>query len=167
MKATDKPFLWVAKEPEKKLQKEILTSIEGENETGKVVTWCDQLEVLAHQVVGCFVTHYEWNLTLEGLSLSVPMVRVPQLSDQLMNAKFVEDVWGVGVQAKGNKKGIVMREEIERCVREVMGGEKSGDIRRNALRWRDAAVKAISLRVSSDKTIHSLVEFLKCQEKRG
>ena len=168
LKATDKPFLWVAKEPEKKLPKEFLNSIgKGESATGMIVTWCDQLEVLAHKAIACFVTHCGWNSTLEGLSLGVPMVGVPQQSDQPMNAKFIEEVWGVGVRAKRNEEGIVMREEIERSVREVMGGVKSGDIKRNAFKWREAAVKAVSIGGSSDKIIDGLVELLKSKEKRG
>ncbi|KAM6594274.1 hypothetical protein CsatA_001977 [Cannabis sativa] len=168
LKSIQRPFLWVLKEPEKKLPKEFLSSIgEGETEAGIVVTWCDQLEVLAHQAVGCFLTHCGWNSTLEGLSLAVPMVGVPQWSDQPMNAKFVEEVWGVGVWAKRNDEGIVMRGEIERSVREVMGGEKSGEIKRNALKWREAAVKAISTGGTSYKNIDGLVEFLKAEKNRG
>ncbi|KAF4356131.1 hypothetical protein F8388_012281 [Cannabis sativa] len=168
LKSSQRPFLWVLKEPEKKLPKEFLSSIgEGETEAGIVVTWCDQLEVLAHQAVGCFLTHCGWNSTLEGLSLAVPMVGVPQWSDQPMNAKFVEEVWGVGVWAKRNDEGIVMRGEIERSVREVMGGEKSGEIKRNALKWREAAVKAISTGGTSYKNIDGLVEFLKAEKNRG
>ncbi|KDO40754.1 hypothetical protein CISIN_1g039400mg [Citrus sinensis] len=42
--------------------------------------------------------------------------------DQPMDAKFVEDVWKVGVRVKVDEGGIVGRDEIERCIREVMEG---------------------------------------------
>ncbi|KAK8567703.1 hypothetical protein V6N13_105663 [Hibiscus sabdariffa] len=69
---------------------------------GMVVTWCNQLEMLSHPVVGCFVTHCGWNFTLEGLSLGVP-----KWADQLMDAKFVEDIWGIGVRAEEDEEGVV------------------------------------------------------------
>lgn len=158
LKATEKHFLWVIKEPENRLPFGFLNSLGG---AGMVVTWCDQLEVLSHRAVGCFVTHCGWNSTLEGLSLGVPMVAVPQWSDQPMNAKFVEEVWGVGVRAKRNEEGIVGREEVVTRVREVMEGERSGEIGRNALKWREAAKKAVSIGGSSDRNVDSFVEFLK------
>lgn len=157
LKASGKHFLWVAKEPEKKLPKEFLNSM---GETGLVVTWCDQLEVLGTQAVGCFVTHCGWNSTLEGLSLGVPVVGVPQGSDQPTNAKFLEEVWRVGVRAKRNEDGMVTREELEMSIREVMVGEKSEEIGRNALKWRKTAKKAVSIGGSSDKNINVFVEKL-------
>lgn len=164
LKETEKHFLWVIKEPKNKLPNGFLNSL---GEAGMVVTWCDQLEVLSHQAVGCYVTHCGWNSTLEGLSLSVPMVAVPQWSDQLMNSKFVEEVWGVGVRAGRNEEGIVEREAIAMSVRAVMEGERSGEIRRNALKWRVAAKKAVSIGGSSDRIVDSFVELLKGKKNEG
>ncbi|KAK4381968.1 UDP-glycosyltransferase 74E2 [Sesamum angolense] len=67
---------------------------EETSEKGLIVSWCPQLEVLAHEAVACFITHCGWNSTLEGLSLGVPIVVMPQWTDQSTNAKFVTDVWG-------------------------------------------------------------------------
>ncbi|KAM3303996.1 hypothetical protein P3S67_015028 [Capsicum chacoense] len=65
---------------------------------GLIVSWCNQLETLANQAIGCFVTHYDWNSTLEGLSLGMPMVAVPQWSDQMTDAKFIGEIWKIGVR---------------------------------------------------------------------
>ncbi|KAG5589098.1 hypothetical protein H5410_039612 [Solanum commersonii] len=50
--------------------------------------------------IGCFLTHCGWNSTLESISLGVPMVAIPQWTDQPTNAKLVKDVWEIGVRAK-------------------------------------------------------------------
>ncbi|KAG6488353.1 hypothetical protein ZIOFF_049596 [Zingiber officinale] len=72
------------------------------------------------------------------MSLGVPMVAVPQWTDQPTVAKYVEDVWGVGVRAKRDEEArLVRREEVVRCVREVMEGSRSDEVRRNAAKWRE------------------------------
>ncbi|XP_021719003.1 UDP-glycosyltransferase 74B1-like [Chenopodium quinoa] len=95
LKNLESPFLWVFRESDKKLPPEFLTS--HNDEVGIVVSWCNQLEVLAHRATCCFITHCGWNSMLEGLSLGVPMLAIPQWSDQPMNAKMMEDVWKLGV----------------------------------------------------------------------
>ncbi|XP_077229712.1 UDP-glycosyltransferase 74E2-like [Tasmannia lanceolata] len=140
-------FLWVVREAEKK--KLPSNFIEETIEKGLIMNWCPQLEVLAHEAVGCFVTHCGWNSTVEALSIGVPMVAMPQWADQPTNAKYVEDVWGVGVRAKADEKGIVRREEIELCIREVMEGERGKEIRKNAGKWRELAIEALDVGGSS------------------
>ena len=151
-------FIWVVKESENgKLPINFLNSM---NEAGLVVGWCNQLEVLAHKAVGCFITHCGWNSILEGLSLGVPMVAMPQRVDQPTNAKFVEDVWKVGVRAQKDEEGIVDRKELEKCIREIMVGERSEEIERNACMWRESAKRAVSKGGSSDKNINEFIEGL-------
>ncbi|ERN08968.1 hypothetical protein AMTR_s01831p00003710 [Amborella trichopoda] len=110
--------------------------VEATSEQGLVVPWCPQLDVLAHRGVGCFVTHCGWNSTLEGLSQGVPMVTVPQRSYQPTNAKFVSDVWITGARLEVGNKGFVLKRELERCLREVIEGERGAHIRATAQRWR-------------------------------
>ncbi|CAL1401194.1 unnamed protein product [Linum trigynum] len=140
-------FLWVVRQSEEsKLPKESELSAAAAAERGLIVRWCSQLEVLASEAVGCFVTHCGWNSTLEGLSLGVPMVAVPQWSDQPTNAKYVKDVWRVGVRVVegggGESGAVVGREEIERCLREVMEGESGEEIRRNSEKWKNVIREA-------------------------
>ncbi|XP_021834110.1 UDP-glycosyltransferase 74E2-like [Prunus avium] len=130
-------FLWVVRASESaKLPKGFA---EETSEKGLVVSWCPQLEVLAHEAVGCFVTHCGWNSTLEALSLGVPMVAVPQWVDQSTNAKFIMDVWKIGLKAQADEKGIVRGEEIAHCVTEILEGERGKEIRKNVLKWKALA----------------------------
>ncbi|PWA87511.1 UDP-glucosyl transferase 74B1 [Artemisia annua] len=157
-------FLWVVRDSDKhKLPKGFLELTTKDQEKGMIVNWCNQLEMLAHDSVGCFVTHCGWNSTLEGLSLGVPMVGVPKWADQLTDAKFIKDVWRVGVRAKADGvTGIVTREELVTCLNEVMSdGEKGLVIKKNARKWRELAKEAISEGGSSDKAIDEFVVALK------
>ena len=52
------------------------------SDIGLIIKWCPQLQVLAHKSVGYFMIHCGWNSTLEALSLGVPMVAMPQWTDQ-------------------------------------------------------------------------------------
>ncbi|KAL6655237.1 hypothetical protein ACP70R_006063 [Stipagrostis hirtigluma subsp. patula] len=148
---SSKPFLWVVRATE--------TYKLPENFAGKakvrglIVPWCPQLEVLAHPSVGCFVTHCGWNSTVEAISAGVPMVAMPHWSDQTTNAKYVQDVWCVGVRVQPGSKGVMRREDVEMCVREVMEGEICKEFKMNALEWRNKATKAMSEGGSSDVNI--------------
>lgn len=153
--SSGKPFLWIVRASETSKIPENFA--DRAKERGLVVTWSPQLEVLAHPAVGCFMTHAGWNSTTEGLSAGVPMVAVPQWSDQPVNAKYIEDVWGVGVRVRPDKDGVVRKEEVERCLREVMDGDRSMEYQQNAAEWKEKARKAMSEGGSSHNNI---LEFL-------
>jgi hypothetical protein len=89
---------------------------------GLVVEWCDQLEVLSHTSVGCFVTHCGWNSTLEAMALGAPIVAAPSTFEQPTNAYLVEEEWAAGVRVECNGNGVFAGEELARCVELVMGG---------------------------------------------
>ncbi|KAL9162635.1 hypothetical protein ABFS82_07G104900 [Erythranthe guttata] len=150
---TKRNFLWVVRETEQcKIPKDFVS------ERGLIVNWCTQLEVLSHRSVGCFFTHGGWNSTLEALCLGVALVVMPQWTDQTTNAKLIADVWRNGVRVKCDPNGIVSREEVVACVNEVMEGESGDVIRRNAVKWKEMAVEAVSEGGSSDTNIAEFAE---------
>jgi UDP-glucoronosyl and UDP-glucosyl transferase len=122
---------------------------EGEN--SMVVEWCNQVQVLSHPSVGCFVTHCGWNSTLESLTCGVPMVAVPQWSDQDTNARMVME-WSAGVQGEINKERVIESGALKNCLKLVMGnGEKALEIRESCKKWRKKARKAVSDNGSSHR----------------
>jgi len=148
-------FLWVVRASEEtKLPKDF----EKKTEKGLVVTWCSQLKVLAHEAVGCFVTHCGWNSTLETLCLGVPTVAVPYLADQSTNAKLVSDVWKIGTRALVDEKKVVRRETLKHCIDEIMNGCK--EMKNNAIQWRSFAVTAASEGGSSYENVKEFVNNL-------
>ncbi|XP_038718933.1 UDP-glycosyltransferase 75C1-like [Tripterygium wilfordii] len=158
---TGRPFLWVNRENQKgegKQEEEL--SCRGELEKqGMIVPWCPQVEVLSHPSLGCFVTHCGWNSTFESLASGVPMVAFPQWTDQMPNAKMVEDVWKTGVRVRKNEaEGLVEADEIKRCLELVMGSNERGEkMRRNAKKWKDLAREAAMEGGSSDKNLKTFV----------
>ncbi|XVF42285.1 hypothetical protein PTKIN_Ptkin01aG0348800 [Pterospermum kingtungense] len=159
LKGSNCCFLWVVREPE--MAKLPINFIEETSEKGLVVTWCPQLEVLAHESIGCFVTHCGFNSVLEALSLGVPMLAMPQWTDQATNAKHVEDVWGIGIRAQPDEKGFVRKEIIEQCIKELLIDEEKGrEIKKNAIKWKNLAKKAVDEGGSSDKNIDEFVANL-------
>ncbi|KAJ4783156.1 Glycosyltransferase [Rhynchospora pubera] len=149
------PFLWVVRSTELSKLPEGFT--DEAKERGLIVSWSPQLDVLTHQAVGCFLSHCGWNSTIEALSLGVPMVAFPQWTDQPMNASYVESVWEIGVRTRQDGDGLVRREEVERCVKEVMQGGSSEEYRRNAEKWSNKAKEAMEEGGSSYKNIMDLV----------
>ncbi|WCJ37275.1 UDP-Glycosyltransferase superfamily protein [Euphorbia peplus] len=155
LKSSNCYFLWVVRETEQpKLPKNFVS------EKGLVVKWCPQLEVLANKAIGCFVTHCGFNSVLEALSLGVPIVGMPQWTDQPTNAKFVEDIWKVGIRALPDEKGIVRRQVLELCIREVMENDKGIEIKENARKWKELAVEAIDKGGSSQININEFIAKL-------
>ncbi|KAM7470470.1 hypothetical protein LguiA_008653 [Lonicera macranthoides] len=160
-------FLWVMKQPQNgsKLERLFLPKgvLDNVGDKGKVVQWCSQEKVLAHPAVACFVTHCGWNSTMEALSSGVPVVAFPQWGDQVTNAKYLVDVFKVGVRlCRGEAEGrVVGREEVERSLREVIGGDKAAEMKKNALKWKKAAESAVAEGGSSDRNILEFVEDIK------
>jgi hypothetical protein len=65
----------------------------------------------------------------------------------------VESVWGMGVQARKSDIGFLRSGEIERCIREVMDGERNDKYKRNAAKLMQKAKKAMQEGGSSDMHI--------------
>jgi len=116
--------------------------------------------VLAHPALGFLATNCEWNSILEAISLGVPMVAFPQWTDQLVNAKYIVDFWRVRVQVKINENGIVTREEINSCIRQVMEGEKGKEVKTNAIKWKQEAKEAMKEVGSFERNIEKFVSKL-------
>ena len=125
------------------LEPEKLSCRKEMEQKGMIVSWCSQLEVLTHPSVGCFVTHCGWNSSLESLVCGIPVVAIPQWTDQTTNAKMMTNMWKTGVRVAVNGEGIVEGDETMRCMEFVMGDrERGGEMRRNVEKWKDRAKEA-------------------------
>uniref|UniRef100_A0A6V7QR53 Uncharacterized protein n=1 Tax=Ananas comosus var. bracteatus TaxID=296719 RepID=A0A6V7QR53_ANACO len=148
LRESGRPYLWVVRRDSRGStdQEECSGTEEEEDEeaaaagggrAGMVVEWCDQLEVLAHRAVGCFVTHCGEQRAGE------PGVRGAGGGGAAVGGPGDEraaDGGGVGDGAEGGDgRGRVLRcEELMRCLEVVMGeGETAREMRTRAQAWRE------------------------------
>ncbi|KAL6848067.1 hypothetical protein ACP4OV_022195 [Aristida adscensionis] len=155
MAESGRPFLWVLREDNRSVEGVGDGDVAGAGgERGMVVEWCDQVRVLTHPAVGCFVTHCGWNSTLESVACGVPVVGVPQWTDQTTNAWLVERL-GTGVRAAvGDKDGGVLDAgELRRCI----DFATSEMVRAKAALWREKARAAAAEGGSSERNLRAFV----------
>lgn len=165
LRESSRPFLWVVRENNRgEFDGQMEEEAAGE-EKGMVVEWCEQVKVLSHRTVGCFVTHCGWNSVTEGLVCGVPTVGAPRWSDQKMVATLAEVAWGTGVKAEVDDEGVVTAAELRRCLEVVMGeGEAAERMRKKAAEWRGKARDAVSDGGSSDRNLKAFVEAIRKSE---
>jgi hypothetical protein len=70
----------------------------------------------------------------------------------------MESMWGLGVRVRKDEKGLVTRDKVERCIKDVMDGDSKDKYRKSATMWMQKAKAAMQNGGSSDKNI---TEFFK------
>ena len=133
---------------------------------GMVVDWGNQLEVLSHPAVGCFVSHCGWNSTMEAMVFGVPIIGAPNMFDQPTNMLFIEEEWELGIKAESNSGGVLMGTELARCIELVMGeGAKAMAIREKAKALKEIAQAAASVGGSAERNLGDFVKAIPCQNQ--
>ncbi|KAI7733546.1 hypothetical protein M8C21_005034 [Ambrosia artemisiifolia] len=152
-----KPFLWVRRPgsiiggyDESRVPAELLV---GTQEIGCIVEWAPQEDVLAHPAIGGFFTHSGWNSTMESIVQGVPMVCWPYFADQLVNSRFVGEVWKMGVDLKDTSD----RLQIEKAVRDIMDS-KHNVFTQSANTWANVAKESITKTGSSSFHLGRLID---------
>ncbi|KAF2294616.1 hypothetical protein GH714_013754 [Hevea brasiliensis] len=70
----------------------------------------------------------------------------PSMGDQVTDAKFLVDVFEVGVRmSRGDSDNkLITRDEVEKCLLEATVGPKAAALKQNALKWKAAAEAAVA-----------------------
>ncbi|OEL16997.1 Crocetin glucosyltransferase, chloroplastic [Dichanthelium oligosanthes] len=159
LEESERPYLFVVRKDIKAKLGEAEAEIGERLKNGVVVEWCDQVQVLSHAAVGCFVTHCGWNSVLESVAAGVPMVCVPWMADQRMNAQLVVLEWRTGVRAPVDNGGVLRAAKVKQCIDEVMGNSDAAvEVRRMARKWKQVVTEASGNGGSSDRNLTAFVD---------
>ncbi|XP_002530397.3 7-deoxyloganetic acid glucosyl transferase [Ricinus communis] len=128
----------------------------GPKESGYIVRWAPQEEVLGHKATGGFLTHSGWNSTLESIAAGVPMICWPYYGDQQVNSRFVSAVWKVGL----DMKDVCDREIVEKMVIDLMVNRKEEFVG-SSTRMAEAAKNSVKDGGSSFCNLESLIKDIR------
>jgi len=158
---SNQPFLWVVRpglvrgsEWSESLPDGFLEMV---GNRGYIVKWAPQQQVLAHPATGGFWTHNGWNSTLESICEGVPMICQPFFGDQRVNARYVSDVWKIGIHLEYNK---LERREIERAIKGLMVETKGQEMRQRSLSLKEKVNLCLSHGGSSYRSLESLTNYI-------
>ncbi|CAI9273646.1 unnamed protein product [Lactuca saligna] len=112
-------------------------------------------EVLAHPAIGGFWTHNGWNSTLESICEGVPMICSPCSYDQPINARYVTDVWRVGVMLENGKE-----EEFGRVMKSVIMEEEGSEMRQRSKYLQEKVNLSMEKGGSAYESLENLVDFI-------
>ncbi|XP_058112308.1 UDP-glycosyltransferase 90A1-like [Magnolia sinica] len=155
-------FLWVVRSKEAELGDGFEERVA---ERGLVVReWVEQVAVLEHESVRGFMSHCGWNSVLESIGASVPILAWPMMAEQHLNAKLVEELGiGLRIEARNGKgcNGLVSSDDVEKMVRELMGGEKGCEAGKKMQEVGQAGRRAMEESGTSWRSLDLLLEELK------
>ncbi|ESQ40503.1 hypothetical protein EUTSA_v10015913mg [Eutrema salsugineum] len=158
LRNSNQPFLWVIRVVDsvngaKLIPEEIMRRL---NEKGKIVEWAPQQEVLKHRAIGGFLTHSGWNSTVESVCEGVPMICLPYFWDQMLNARFVCEIWMVGLHLEGR----VERNEIERAIRRLLLETEGEAIRERMELLKEKVGRSVKENGSAYRSLGHLVDHI-------
>ncbi|GAB4826411.1 hypothetical protein Ancab_009276 [Ancistrocladus abbreviatus] len=148
-------FLWSLRD---NLKAYLPDGFAGKNKlNGMVLSWVPQIEVLEHEAVGVFFTHFGWNSLLESIMAEVPVIGRPFLGEQKLNGRLVEAVWEIGVQVEG---GVITKEGVMKSLEIVLHGNTRKKMTEKIQGLRQLAEDAVGSKGSSTENFNCLLEIV-------
>ncbi|KAJ8763904.1 hypothetical protein K2173_003686 [Erythroxylum novogranatense] len=149
------PFLWSLKDNFKSYLPDGF--LERTRNQGKVVPWAPQGQVLAHGSIGVHVAHGGHNSVCESILGGVPMICRPVCADHYMNARMVEQGWGIGVRVEA---GLITRSGMLKSLATVFHHENGQKMRDAIGGLKEAVLKAAGLSGSAAKDFNTLLRLI-------
>ncbi|VVB10281.1 unnamed protein product [Arabis nemorensis] len=142
MELTGLPFLVAVKPPRgtSTIQEALPEGFE-ERVNGRGVVWggwVQQPLILSHPSVGCFVSHCGQGSMWESLVSDCQIVLVPQIAEQVINARFMSEELEVSVEVAREETGWFSKESLRDAIESVMNrdSELGNRVRKNHTKWR-------------------------------
>ncbi|KAM5588095.1 cyanidin 3-O-galactoside 2''-O-xylosyltransferase FGGT1-like [Rosa sericea] len=102
--------------------------------------WVQQPLILKHPSIGCFVTHCGPGSLNEALLNECQLVFLPNIIDQVINARMMSGDLKVGVEVeKGDEDGLFTKQGVCKAVRAVMDEDSQvgKEVSTNHAKWRE------------------------------
>lgn len=131
--------------------------LEKNREKGMVVSWAPQTDVLAHDAVGVFITHFGHNSIMESIASEVPLIGRPFHGEQKLNGRLVEDLWEIGLEIEG---GIFTKDGVVKSLEKIIRGDQGKKMRENIRVLRKLVDKAISPKGSCNNDFNKLLNLV-------
>ncbi|KAK1410622.1 hypothetical protein QVD17_37159 [Tagetes erecta] len=163
------PFFWALRKP---------AGFTGSNSTGELpdgflertrdrglvwTSWVPQLQILRHESVGGFLTHCGWSSVVEGLMFGHPLIMLPFLVDQGLNARaLVEKQVGIEVP-RSEEDGSFTKESVSRSIRSVVVDDEGKMYKANAMELR----RIFGNMELQEKYIDDFVDYLEKKRDRS
>ncbi|PHT31195.1 UDP-glycosyltransferase 91A1 [Capsicum baccatum] len=124
-------------------------------------SWAPQLRILKHDSVGVFLTHCGWGSIIEGLQFGKPLVMLPFLGDQALNARGLEEK-KLGLEIPRNENdGTLTQNSVAESLKLMMNDEKGKIYWEKANEMR----KIFGNRDLSEKYIDDFIDYLHKKRK--
>ncbi|XP_058745081.1 anthocyanidin 3-O-glucosyltransferase 6-like [Vicia villosa] len=135
-------------------------------ETGRVIGWAPQAQILAHRATGGFVSHCGWNSTLESIYYGVPIATWPISAEQQMNAFELVSELKLGVEItldysitfNGEPNYVVTADMIEKGIKSVL--DKDGEVRKKVKEMSEKSRKTLLEGGSSYTYLERLIDYI-------
>ncbi|KAI6681892.1 hypothetical protein NL676_035773 [Syzygium grande] len=156
LESTRTPFLWSLND---QLKSQCLPGgFEERTSThGRIVPWAPQREVLGHPACGAFVMQCGYNSVFESVAGGVPMICRPMAVDQMMTARAVEEVWGIGI---GVEKRVITKSGMVKALEVVLRSEEGKEMRKKVGEFRQRLLVAVGPEGRAEADFKTLVELI-------
>ncbi|KFK30258.1 hypothetical protein AALP_AA7G237800 [Arabis alpina] len=166
MELTGLPFLVAVKPPRgtTTIQEALPEGFE-ERVKGRGVVWggwVQQPLILSHPSVGCFVSHCGLGSMWESLVSDCQIVLVPQIAEQIINARLMSQELEVSVEVAREETGWFSKESLRDNIKSVMDrdSELGNRVRNNHTKWRKTLTSPGLVNGYVDDLIESLKDLI-------
>ncbi|XP_050216042.1 UDP-glycosyltransferase 79B6-like [Mercurialis annua] len=143
LESTGLPFLAALKAPNgaKTIEEALPEGFEERVKGRGVVSsgWVQQLMILDHPSVGCFLNHCGFGSMWESLMSDCQIVLVPHLGDQILNTRFMASELKVAVEVARDENGWFAKETLTKAIKSVMDkdSELGSVVKENHKKWKE------------------------------